>query len=111
MKINLFNYTITIKKKKIKKVRKTYGKFGIDAPVAPPGYMHRWIRQEVVEIRNSKKIGFTFVKASDHKESFAPTIDKGKFKGCIGSGGLVLARIPIDIFERRDYGEKSNNNK
>ena len=51
MKINLFNYTITIKKKKIKKVRKTYGKFGIDAPVAPPGYMHRWIRQEVVEIR------------------------------------------------------------
>ena len=73
--------------------------------------MHRWIRQEVVEIRNSKKIGLTFVKASDHKESFAPTIDKGKFKGCIGSGGLVLARIPIDIFERRDYGEKSNNNK
>ena len=29
-----------------------------------------------------------------------PTIDEGKYKGCIGVGGLVLARIPIQKIKR-----------
>ena len=93
MKINLFNYTITIKKKKRRKIKKTYGKFGLDAPVAPEGFVHRWIRAEGIDRRHIKKSAIQLVKAKDYKQSFA-TVEKGKFKGCIGLGGLILARIP-----------------
>jgi len=93
MKINLFNYTITIKKKKRKQAKKSYGKFGLDAPVAPDGYRHRWIRQETLEAPSIKKSAFKLVKAKEYQQSF-PTVEEGRFKGCIGLGGLVLARIP-----------------
>jgi len=93
MKINLFNYTITIKKKKRKQPKKSYGKFGLDAPVAPYGYRHRWIRQETLEAPSIKKSAFKLVKAKEYKQSF-PTVEEGRFKGCIGLGGLILARIP-----------------
>ena len=93
MKINLFNYTITIKKKKRKQAKKSYGKFGLDAPVAPDGYRHRWIRQEIIKANNIKKSSIKLVKAKEYKQSF-PTVEEGRFKGCIGLGGLILARIP-----------------
>jgi len=93
MKINLFNYTITIKKKKRKQIKKRKGKFGLDAPVAPDGFVHRWIREEGIDRRHIKKSAIQLVKAKDYKQSFA-TVEKGKFKGCIGLGGLILARIP-----------------
>ena len=93
MKINLFNYTITIKKKKIKvRAQKSYGKFGLDAPVAPAGYFHRWIRQEGIKASHIKKSSIQLVKAEKYKQSF-PIVEKGRFKGCIGIGGLILARI------------------
>ena len=90
--VNLFNYTITIKKKKRKQAKKSYGKFGLHAPVAPDGYLHRWIRQETLGAPNIKKSAFKLVKAKEYKQSF-PTVEEGKFKGCIGVGGLILARI------------------
>ena len=93
MKINLFNYTITIKKKKRKQAKKSYGKFGLDAPVAPDGYLHRWIRQEGIKASHIKKSSINLVKAREYKQSF-PTVEEGRFKGCIGLGGLILARIP-----------------
>jgi len=99
MKINLFNYTITIKERKKKQKTqkpKTYGKFGLDAPLPPDGFVHRWIRAEVLgnaKWKRKNKRGFSLVKAKDYKQSFA-TVEKGKFKGCIGLGGLILARIP-----------------
>ena len=100
MKINLFNYTITIKKKKIKvRAQKSYGKFGLDAPVAPDGYLHRWIRQEGIKAGGIKKSSFKLVKATEYKQSF-PTVEEGRFKGYIGLGGLILARIPVRFAER-----------
>ena len=93
MKINLFNYTITIKKKKRKQAKKSYGKFGLDAPVAPDGYLHRLIRQEGIKASHIKKSSINLVKAREYKQSF-PTVEEGRFKGCIGLGGLILARIP-----------------
>jgi|TARA_R100000084_G_scaffold87601_1_gene41934 hypothetical protein len=95
MKFNLFNYVITIKKKKVR-TKKTHGKFGLDAPLPPKGYVHRWIRAEVLgngRWRRKNKSGFTLVKASGFETNF-PTITEGKFKGYIGVGGLILARIP-----------------
>ena len=95
MKFNLFNYVITIKKKKTK-TKKTYGRFGLDAPLAPKGYVHRWVREELLkDCRRRKKIKMLFspVKASGFENKF-PTISKGRFKGYIGVGGLVLTKIP-----------------
>ena len=102
MKINLFNYaiTLTIKKKKRKQAKKSYGKFGEHAPVAPDGYRHRWIRQETIKAGGIKKSSFKLVKASEYEDSF-PVIEKGKFKGYIGTGGLVLARISENFFTER----------
>jgi hypothetical protein len=95
MKFNLFNYTITIKERK--KKQKTYGKLGIDAPLPPNGYIHRWIRVEALGnvkwVRKNKR-AFALVKTNnDYKKSF-PYYTTGKFKGYIGLGGLVLAKIP-----------------
>ena len=98
MKINLFNYTITIKKKKRKQAKKSYGKFALDAPVAPDGYFHRWIRQEGIKARHIKKSSIQLVKAKEYKQSF-PTVEKGRFKGCIGVGGLILVRISARFAE------------
>ena len=107
MKFNLFDYTITIKKK-----RKKYIKKALNAPVAPNGYVHRWIRAESISFNNRKNItgklreGYELVKANKYRNSF-PVIEKGKFKGCIGVGGLVLARVPQDIVDqRRRYYER-----
>ena len=50
MKFNLFNYTITIKKKKQRKKKINLKPkvwippTSIDAPSPPRGYVHRWIR-------------------------------------------------------------------
>jgi len=98
MRINLFNYTITIKKKKRKQPKKSYGKFGLHAPVAPDGYLHRWIRQEGIKTSHIKKSAINLVKAKEYKQSF-PTVKEGRFKGYIGIGGLILARMPAR-FER-----------
>ena len=102
MKINLFNYTITIKKKKRKQPKKSYGggrgKLCLHAPVAPDGYIHRWIREEVIKTSHIKKSAINLVKAKKYKQSF-PTVEEGRFKGYIGIGGLILARMPAR-FER-----------
>jgi len=100
MKINLFNYTITIKKKKRKQAKKSYGKFGLHAPVAPDGYLHRWIRQEGIKASHIKKSSIKLVKAKEYKHSF-PIVEEGRFKGCIGLGGLILARMPEEMLNER----------
>ena len=111
MKINLFNYTISIFKKKKKKKYTIYtGRTppsSLDMPTAPSGYIYRWIRAETLSIANkrSKKVrsSYELVKANKHRNRF-PVIDKGRFKGFIGVGGLVLATIPKNRIEvRREY--------
>jgi hypothetical protein len=112
MKINLFNYIITIKKKKRK-----YVKRALDAPVAPNGYVHRWIREELIKGSNRQglnynniKTGYSLVKANKYRNSF-PVIEKGRFKGYIGLGGLILARISdyrFSVNEKKEYYDRSN---
>tara|TARA_R110002020_G_scaffold31179_1_gene97570 strand:+ start:800 stop:1126 length:327 start_codon:yes stop_codon:yes gene_type:complete len=108
MEINIFNYTITIRKKKRK-----YVKRGLNSPAAPYGYVHRWVRQDTVKIltkRDIEKTGYALVKANKYRNSF-PVIEKGRFKGHIGLGGLILAKIPKKILdERRKYYEKNHLN-
>jgi hypothetical protein len=54
----------------------------LDAPAAPQGYVHRWIR--------TATMGFEDVANVSKKHA-----------GLIGIGGLVLARIPFEILKSR----------
>ena len=83
----------------------------LDAPPAPKGFKHRWIRTESVGFMDtgnvSKKLreGWEFVRAEEIKNQLGdndyPVISEGKYQGLIGVGGLVLARIPEEIVEER----------
>jgi hypothetical protein len=76
----------------------------LDAPAAPMGYVHRWIRTSTNGFEDpgnvSKKLreGWEFLKSetllSEIGEHDYPVIHEGKHAGLIGIGGLVLARIP-----------------
>jgi len=46
--------------------------------------------------------GYELVRADQYPESDYPTIKEGKYKGVIGVGGLLLARISVEIVKARD---------
>ena len=79
----------------------------LDAPPAPDGFRHRWIRAESLGFQDSKNIsgrlrsGYELVRADEYKDSDYPVIIEGKYKGVIGVGGLVLARVPEEIAKQR----------
>ena len=82
----------------------------MDAPPAPEGFKHRWIRTEVMGFDDRKNIssrlreGWELVRGEEYPDFDIPTIDDGKHAGVIGVGGLLLARIPVEIVEERnDY--------
>ena len=80
----------------------------LDAPKAPAGYRHRWIRVETMGFDDTKNVqgklrsGWELVRADEYPGSEYPIITEGKYKGMIGVGGLVLARIPEEIAKSRD---------
>ena len=80
----------------------------LDAPKAPDGYRHRWIRVETMGFDDTKNVqgklrsGWELVRADEYPGSQYPVINEGKYKGLIGVGGLVLARIPEEIAKQRD---------
>ncbi len=80
----------------------------LDAPKAPDGYRHRWIRVETMGFDDTKNVqgklrtGWELVRADEYPGSEYPIITEGKYKGMIGVGGLVLARIPEEIAKSRD---------
>ena len=82
----------------------------LDAPPAPDGFRHRWIRAESLGFQDTKNFsgrmrsGYELVRADEYKDSDYPVIQDGKYKGIIGVGGLVLARVPEEIAKQRtDY--------
>ena len=85
----------------------------LDAPPAPDGFRHRWIRAESMGFNDSKNIhgrlrsGYELVRADEYKDSSYPIVTDGKFAGVIGVGGLVLARIPEELAQARmDYQKR-----
>ena len=85
----------------------------LDAPLAPDGYHHRWIRAESMGFDDTKNMtgklrsGYELVRADEYPDTDYPAIDTGKYKGVIGVGGLVLARVPEEIAKQRsDYFSK-----
>jgi len=79
----------------------------LDAPPAPNGYKHRWLRAESLGFNDSKNMsrrlreGFELVRADEYPDSDYPIVEDGKYAGVIGVGGLVLARIPEEIAKQR----------
>ena len=85
----------------------------LDAPPAPDGFRHRWIRAESLGFNDTKNIhgrmrsGYELVRADEYKDSDYPVILDGKYAGVIGVGGLLLARIPEELAQSRmDYQMK-----
>ena len=90
----------------------------LDAPNAPAGYRHRWIRHEVMGFDDSKNMaamirsGYELVRADEYPDEDYPVMKEGKYAGMIGVGGLVLARIPEEIAKaRQEYFDKQNEAK
>ena len=79
----------------------------LDAPPAPNGFKHRWIRAETVGQMHQKNVsarlreGWDFVRADEYPDVQWPAIDSGRYEGVIAVGGLMLARIPNEIVEER----------
>ena len=80
----------------------------LDAPPAPDGYRHRWIRSETMGFDDTKNMsgklrsGWELVRADEYPDSDFPTLDEGRYAGVIGVGGLVLARIPEELARQRE---------
>ena len=83
----------------------------LDAPPAPEGYKHRWIRAEVNGFEDKKHVygrlreGYELVRSEDIPESYRdtmPTMDDGKHAGVVAVGGLMLARIPLETVAERN---------
>ena len=85
----------------------------LDAPPAPDGFRHRWIRAESMGFNDSKNIhgrlrsGYELVRADEYEDSSYPVVTDGKFAGVIGVGGLLLARIPEELAQSRMAYQRS----
>ena len=80
----------------------------LDAPPAPDGFRHRWIRVEVLGFDDTKNMsgklreGWELVRADEYPDQDYPSLVTGKYSGVIGVGGLVLARLPEEIAKSRE---------
>ena len=83
----------------------------LDAPPAPDGFRYRWIRAESVGFQDTKNItgrlreGYELVRSEEvENASDYPVVEDGKYKGVVGVGGLLLAKVPVEIAQQRqDY--------
>ena len=87
----------------------------LDAPPAPDGFKHRWIRAETRGFDDRKNIsakmreGWELVRQDEYPDFESPVVETGKYSGVFGVGGLMLARIPIEtIAERTEYFANRN---
>jgi hypothetical protein len=80
----------------------------LDAPPAPDGYRHRWIRTESMGFDDSQNMfgklrsGWELVRSDEYPDHDYPSINDGKYAGVIGVGGLVLARITEELAKSRE---------
>ena len=80
----------------------------LDTPPAPDGFRYRWIRAESVGFQDTKNItsrireGYELVRSEEvENASDYPIVDEGRYKGVVGVGGLLLAKVPIEIAKQR----------
>jgi len=80
----------------------------LEAPPAPDGFKHRWLRASARGYEDNQNIisrlrqGYVLVRADEYPDWDLPTQEDGKHVGVIGQGGLLLARVPLEIVESRN---------
>ena len=87
----------------------------LDAPPAPEGYVHRWVRvamrgeEDKMNVHNKLREGWEPVRADEYPDYQAPVIDDGRYAGVIGQGGLMLCRLPAETAQERTayYGGRT----
>jgi hypothetical protein len=81
---------------------------GLDAPPPPDGFIHRWIRTAILGEEDKSSMakrlreGYEPVRADEYPDFECATIDEGRYKGVIGVGGLILARLPVEVAQSRE---------
>ena len=91
----------------------------LDAPEPPEGFHHRWVRAEYRGQQDEKNVigrirsGYELVRADEYPDRMdIPAVQDGKYKGVIGTGGLILMRCPVEVKEDRDeYFRNLTNDK
>ena len=91
----------------------------LEAPEPPEGFHHRWVRAEYRGQQDEKNVigrlrsGYELVRTDEYPDRMdLPSITEGKYKGVIGTGGLLLMRCPIEVKEDRDeYFRNLTNDK
>ena len=90
----------------------------LDAPPAPEGYRHQWIRAESMGYQDTKNVaaslreGYELVRADEYPDQDYPQMAEGRYAGIIGVGGLLLARIPEEIaLQIEEYYNKKTQEK
>lgn len=89
----------------------------LDAPEAPKGFVHRWVRtamrgeEDKINVTQRFREGYEPVRADEYPD-FADrysVIDEGRHEGVIGTGGLMLCRIPEETVHERSayYGNRT----
>ena len=79
----------------------------LDAPPAPTGFKHRWIRAESLGFNDAKNVngrlrqGYELVRSDEYPNADYPVVEDGKYAGVIGVGGLLLTRVPEEIAQQR----------
>jgi hypothetical protein len=79
----------------------------LDAPPAPIGFKHRWIRAESLGFNDAKNVngrlrqGYELVRSDEYPNADYPVVEDGKYAGVIGVGGLLLTRVPEEIAQQR----------
>jgi hypothetical protein len=80
----------------------------LETPPAPPGYVYRWIRAEILNGDDKKNVmsrtreGFELVRSEEIGDFELPSIQDGKHAGVIAVGGLLLAKIPEETRNERN---------
>ena len=86
----------------------------LDAPKPnDDGIKYRWLRvsrggeDDARNIAKKKREGYEFVRKEEHPDFDVPVHESGKYAGVIGSGDLVLAKIPVEMAEaKNEYYQK-----
>jgi len=79
----------------------------LEAPDAPDGYRHRWIRTELrgeddkMNVHAKLREGWEPVRADEYSGQDYAVITDGDHAGIIGNGGLMLSRIPEETAQER----------
>ena len=83
----------------------------LDAPDPPEGFKYRWLRESIQGQADDKNIvsrlreGYELVRQdelSDSEKLKYPAIAAGKYSGVVGVGGLLLAKIPLELANQRN---------